>query len=147
MLTAPGFVDGLDALALGGFSALGLRTSRFDFFWLLAMVSPFLKFGAGQSNASNGGRYRRIFGAKFSRYHFVFRQHGPRRPTPFGTDRQFGFPAPGVCGALRDVARIGQGFGQGAGLMQRLLRKAECRCLGHGQAPFMGASGNKDRRK
>lgn len=33
--------DGLLALPLGGFSALGLRTSLFDFFWLLAMIGSF----------------------------------------------------------------------------------------------------------
>jgi len=35
--TVPGFCVGCDAFALG-FSAFGLRISRFDFFWLFAMV-------------------------------------------------------------------------------------------------------------
>ena len=38
MPTVDGFVDGFDALPLGAFSALGLRVSRLDFFWLFAMV-------------------------------------------------------------------------------------------------------------
>lgn len=32
-------VEGADAFCFGGFSAFGLRTSLFDFFWLLAMVT------------------------------------------------------------------------------------------------------------
>ncbi len=39
--TGLSLVVGFDALPLGGFSALGLRTSRFDFFWLLAITCSF----------------------------------------------------------------------------------------------------------
>src|SRR4051794_9126227 len=39
-LTTPAFWLGCEAFCLGGFSALGLRTSLFDFFWLLAMTDP-----------------------------------------------------------------------------------------------------------
>jgi hypothetical protein len=37
--TVPAFCDGSEALVFF-FSALGLRTSLFDFFWLLAMTFP-----------------------------------------------------------------------------------------------------------
>ena len=36
-----GFCDGLDAFCFLDFSALGLRTSRFDLFWPLAIVCSF----------------------------------------------------------------------------------------------------------
>jgi hypothetical protein len=38
MLTGAGLLEGLEAFGLGGFSALGLRASLFDFFWPLAMM-------------------------------------------------------------------------------------------------------------
>jgi hypothetical protein len=39
--TTPAFCEGCEAFCLGAFSALGLRTSRFDFFWDLAMTESF----------------------------------------------------------------------------------------------------------
>jgi hypothetical protein len=41
MLTGAGLLEGFEAFALGGFSALGLRASLFDFFWPLAMTRSF----------------------------------------------------------------------------------------------------------
>jgi len=47
--TVPGFCVGCDAFVLG-FSAFGLRISRFDFFWLFAMA----KFSGNRSVANRG---------------------------------------------------------------------------------------------
>lgn len=49
MLTGAGLLEGFDAFALGGFSALGLRASLFDFFWPLAMTIPSAAEGRGHS--------------------------------------------------------------------------------------------------
>ena len=43
--TTPGLVDGLLAFGFLGFSAFGLRASRLDFFWPLAMVNTFAAAG------------------------------------------------------------------------------------------------------
>jgi hypothetical protein len=40
--TVPAFWDGWEAFCLGGFSALGLRASRLDFFWDLAILASFM---------------------------------------------------------------------------------------------------------
>jgi hypothetical protein len=39
--TTPDFCEGCDAFCLGGFSAFGLRVSRLDFFWDLAIWASF----------------------------------------------------------------------------------------------------------
>jgi hypothetical protein len=61
--TALPLLEGFDALALGAFSALGLRTSLFDFFWLLAMAAVPYRADALAERYTLRTRYARIIAA------------------------------------------------------------------------------------
>lgn len=62
-LIAPGLRLGCEAFCLGGFAALGLRISLFDFFWPLAMSVP-IRGGRPRTRRSASERRWRVNSAR-----------------------------------------------------------------------------------